>query len=68
MLASTIKAGKNLRSIVNKILMQFQAKMSAIPWAVSDLPFTNEPTMVIGYDVFHQSRKQSRLAFVATIN
>ena len=37
-LQNTISRGKNLRSIVNKIIMQMVAKMGGVPWAISDLP------------------------------
>ena len=52
-LTSTIQRGKNLRSIVSKILIQMNAKVGGIPWAVDKLPFMTEPTMVCGMDVFH---------------
>ena len=67
-LHNTISRGKNLRSIVNKILIQINAKLGGEPWAVSDMPFTNKPTMVIGYDVFHKPKANSYLAFCATVN
>ena len=67
-LHNTISRGKNLRSIVNKILIQMNAKLGGCPWAISDMPFTNKPTMVIGYDVFHKAKANSYLAFCATVN
>lgn len=67
-LHNTISRGKNLRSIVNKILIQMNAKLGGQPWAVSDMPFTNKPTMVVGYDVFHKPNSNSYLAFCATTN
>lgn len=38
-LVGTIAKGKNLRSIVSKILIQMNAKVGGIPWAVDGLPF-----------------------------
>ena len=67
-LHNTISRGKNLRSIVNKILIQMNAKLGGQPWAVSQMPFTNQPTMVVGYDVFHKPKANSYLAFCATVN
>ena len=69
-LIPTIQAGKNLRSIINKILIQICAKVGGTPWAVTDFPFINEPTMVVGIDVFHKTamKQDSLLAFCATVN
>lgn len=69
-LIPTITSGKNLRSIVNKILIQLCAKVGGTPWSVTDLPFVDKPTMVVGIDVFHQGpmKKESLLAYCATIN
>lgn len=51
-LGSTISRGKNLRSIINKMLIQFQAKVGGTPWAMDQMPFTEAPTMVVGIDTF----------------
>lgn len=44
----TISAGKNLRSICNKILIQINSKVGGIPYNISDVPFVDKPTMVVG--------------------
>lgn len=69
-LTSTISRGKNLRSIVNKILIQINAKIGGIPWAVDNLPLLNRPAMVCGMDVFHSTAlgKKSVLALTASMN
>ena len=69
-LCNTIAKGKNLRSIVNKILIQINAKIGGIPWTVDNLPFMDKPTMVCGMDVFHNTSlgKKSILALTASIN
>ena len=69
-LVGTIAKGKNLRSIVSKVLIQMNAKVGGIPWAVDNLPFMNEPTMVCGMDVFHSTSlgKKSVLALTASMN
>ena len=69
-LTSTIQRGKNVRSIVNKILIQINAKIGGVPWAVDKLPLTNVPTMVCGMDVFHSTAlgKKSVLALTASVN
>lgn len=70
MLVGTISKGKNLRSIVSKILIQMNAKVGGIPWAVDGLPFMKEPTMICGMDVFHSTAlgKKSVLALTASTN
>jgi aubergine-like protein len=69
-LCNTISRGKNLRSIVNKILIQINAKIGGIPWTVDSLPFMEKPTMICGMDVFHSTSlgKKSVLALTASIN
>ena len=64
----TIKNGKGLRSIANKLMVQIVSKTGGVPWAISDMPpaFSRAPTMIIGYDIFHKKSEQkpSQLAFV----
>ena len=69
-LHNTVARGKNLRSIVNKILIQMNAKLGGEPWCVSNQPesFASKPTMVCGYDVFHKAKSNSYLAFCGTVN
>jgi len=69
-LCNTIAKGKNLRSIVNKILIQINAKIGGIPWTVDNLPFMDKPTMVCGMDVFHSTSlgKKSVLGLTASVN
>lgn len=69
-LVGTIAKGKNLRSIVSKVLIQMNAKVGGIPWAVDGLPFMQEPTMICGMDVFHSTAlgKKSVLAVTASMN
>lgn len=46
------------------------AKVGGVPWTISDMPFSGNDTMVVGIDVFHQTKmgKNSIIAFVATID
>jgi aubergine-like protein len=69
-LCNTISRGKNVRSICNKILIQICAKVGGEPWAVSHLPYFDEPTMVCGIDVFHKvgNGNKSVLAFCGSFN
>ena len=39
-LSSTIAKGRNLRSIIVKILVQIGAKLGGTPWAIDDLPLS----------------------------
>jgi len=58
-LFDTIKNGKGLRSICNKLCVQIVSKTGGVPWGISDIPpaFT-KPTMIIGYDIFHKKSEQ----------
>ena len=46
------------------------AKLGGTPWAVDQLPFMNDPTMICGMDVFHSTAlgKKSVLALTASMN
>jgi len=69
-LAATISKGKNLRSIMSKVVIQMNAKLGGIPWTVDELPFMDKPTMICGLDVFHATNlgKKSVLALSASMN
>jgi len=69
-LCGTLQRGKNIRSIVSKILIQICAKLGGVPWAVDNLPLMDQPTMVCGLDVFHSTAlgKKSVLGFCASID
>lgn len=46
------------------------AKIGGEPWAIDDLPYFDDATMVCGMDVYHNVGKKSLsvLAFCASIN
>eukprot|EP00347_Sterkiella_histriomuscorum_P022394 403330644 len=69
-LSNTLTRGKNVRSICNKILIQICAKIGGEPWAISDMPYFNKPTMICGMDVYHKIGQgtKSILAVTASIN
>jgi aubergine-like protein len=69
-LASTISRGKNLRSIISKMIIQFEAKLGGVPWAINNLPFTNLPTMVVGVDISGNltSKKTCVMSVVSTVD
>ncbi len=51
-LSGTLRRGKNLTSIVSKILVQVSAKSAGgEPWVLENPPACDEPTMVCGIDV-----------------
>lgn len=62
-----LKLERGLRSVVNKILMQMCAKVGGEPWAMDNLPFVSNPTMVVGIDVYNKNGK-SILACCASFN
>ncbi len=60
---------KGLRSVVNKILIQICAKIGGEPWALEDLPFTKEPTMVCAVECYDKKNLRAPLmAMCATYN
>ena len=65
-LNATLKKDKGLRSVINKVIMQINAKAGGIPWAMQNLPLSDAPTMIIGIDVFHKKGAHSVLGFCAT--
>lgn len=65
-LNGTLKKDKGLRSVVNKVIMQINAKVGGVPWALQNLPLGDQPTMVVGIDVFHKKGLHSVLGFCAT--
>ncbi|EGR29830.1 paz and PIWI domain protein, partial [Ichthyophthirius multifiliis] len=69
-LTSTASNDKGLRTVVNKLLVQICSKTGGIPWVMSDMPFQDQPTMIVGIDVYHNisGKQQSILGFVATTN
>ena len=69
-LTNTVSRGKNLGSIIAKVIIQMNAKMGGIPWAVDKLPLMDQPTMLCGLDVFHDAKlgKRSVLALAASMN
>lgn len=67
-LQSTISRGKNLRSIISKILIQINAKRGGIPWSVSQMPFTEKPTMIVGVSQVKFNRGRTIYGIYATTN
>lgn len=67
-LNATLKKDRGLRSVVNKVLVQINAKVGGTPWALQNLPFQNDRTMVVGIDVFHKLGKYSVVGFCATVD
>ncbi|CAK73120.1 unnamed protein product (macronuclear) [Paramecium tetraurelia] len=68
-LSSTLNQPKGkVKTICNKLLVQICAKVGGTPWGVSELPFTDQPTMICGMDVYHSTgkAKKSMLSFVST--
>ncbi|CDW87091.1 macronuclear development protein 1 [Stylonychia lemnae] len=69
-LTSTLLRGRNVRSIVSKILIQLCAKIGGIPWIVDKMPILDRPTMICGMDVYHMTSmgKRSVLGFCSSYN
>jgi aubergine-like protein len=43
--------------VINKVLMQICAKVGGEPWAIDNLPFTRQPTIIIGLDVYNKNNR-----------
>lgn len=55
--------------MVNKILIQVCAKLGGEPWAMEDLPFTKEPTMVCAIESYDKKTLRSPImSLCATYN
>jgi len=66
-LTSTIRKDQRaLGSIITKIVIQINAKIQGVPWALDDMPFRDIPTMIVGVDVFHKRNSFSVLGVCAT--
>lgn len=65
-LVSTIQKDKGFRSVVNKMVVQVGAKLGFIPWAINDLPFTDQPSIVVGIDISSGNTQGKVLGFTAT--
>lgn len=66
--AKTLAGRRNMRSIVNKILIQINAKLGGIPWAVDNLPFSDKPTMVLGISTLLKGSVKRSVSVVATMD
>ena len=69
-LVGTIRAGKNVRSIVSKVMIQICAKIGGIPWTIDEMPLLDRPSMVCGAS-FYQSPELGRksiLGFCSSFN
>lgn len=67
-LTGTLKRDKGLRSVVNKLVTQIIAKTGGCPWAFTQLPFSDKPSMVIGIDSFDKKGVDRVTGFCATID
>jgi aubergine-like protein len=65
-LSGTLKKDKGLRSVLNKVIMQINAKVGGVPWSMSQLPFTDAPSMVVGIDIFQKKGAFNVLGVCAT--
>lgn len=66
--SKTLASKRNLRSIVNKILIQINAKLGGIPWTIDKLPFSNKPTMIMGVNTLLKGKEKRSITMVASMN
>jgi len=69
-LSGTIKSGKGITSIVSKVLTQMCAKIhGGEPWGLDNPEGLNEPTIVMGLDVYHGgANKKSIMALTGSLD
>ena len=61
----------NFKSILRNSFRQICCKVGGSPWTITELPFTEQPVMIVGIDVFHggkPGKSKSLLGFCATMN
>jgi len=63
-------ARNNMKSIVRGVFRQICSKVGGSPWSITELPFIQEPVMLVGIDVFHGKPKKNKslLGFCATMD
>mmetsp|Transcript_18130 Transcript_18130/g.32433 ORF Transcript_18130/g.32433 Transcript_18130/m.32433 type:complete len:775 (-) Transcript_18130:767-3091(-) len=65
-LTGTLKKDKGLRSVLNKVIMQINAKIGGVPWSLNGLPFSDAPSMIVGIDIFQKKGSFNVLGVCAT--
>lgn len=65
-LTGTLKKDKGLRSVLNKVIIQINAKIGGVPWSLNGLPYSDVPTMVVGIDIFQKKGSFNVLGVCAT--
>lgn len=70
LLTGTVRKGKGLTSVISKVLTQMIAKCpGGTPWGLQNPNGFNEPTSVIGIDVWHGGPgKKSVLCVTASLD
>ena len=68
--SKTIDRGKNLRSIVNKILIQICAKMGGVPWTISNISLKEKNAMICGLSIntIRGGPLQAVIGFVSSVD
>lgn len=67
-LVQTLRKERGVRSVVNKILIQMNAKAGGLPWGMRGLPLTNTGNMVVGIVFYGKGKPNSGsyIGFVST--
>lgn len=62
--------GKNLRSIISKIVIQIVAKIGGVPWKIDKISALSHQTMVCGLDIneLKGGPVQSIIGFISSID
>lgn len=67
-LVQTLRKERGVRSVINKILIQINAKCGGVPWGMRGLPLQNTGNMVVGIVFYGRGKPNSSsyMGFVAT--
>ena len=67
-LVSTLRKERGVRSVINKILIQMNAKVGGIPWGMRGIPLQGTGNMVVGIVFYGKGKPNSSsyIGFVAT--
>jgi aubergine-like protein len=68
LLNGTLKRDKGLRSVINKVVIQINAKVGGVPWAMDQMPFKSEICMVVGIDAYKKQGSAGVLGYCATVD
>lgn len=67
-LVSTLRKERGIGSVINKVVVQINAKLGGIPWGMRGMPLQNSGAMIVGIVFYGKGKPNSGsyMGFVAT--